>query len=76
MQIRHLGQDVLLAGGGAFGVTPLWHFIYRSPGRRQLTMSGFCGPLTRPAAYKSVLRDYTALAAQMHDTKGHIIQRC
>mmetsp|Transcript_9970 Transcript_9970/g.25713 ORF Transcript_9970/g.25713 Transcript_9970/m.25713 type:complete len:311 (+) Transcript_9970:1258-2190(+) len=73
----YLGIEQLptAAGGGQAGSTCLWHFVYRSPAKRQLVMAGFASPMVQPRLRKAAIRSYSALGAQMHDMKGGAVHR-
>lgn len=44
----HIPGMPAAAGGGAFGVTALQHFVYKAPARGQYLMAAFSAPLSLP----------------------------
>uniref|UniRef100_A0A061RDL2 Vacuolar fusion protein mon1 a-like n=1 Tax=Tetraselmis sp. GSL018 TaxID=582737 RepID=A0A061RDL2_9CHLO len=67
LRIDQLPKD---AGGGAPGSTPLWHFVYRLPARRQALVAAFTSPLARESAQEAAVREYSSLAARIHNRQG------
>lgn len=54
-------QQHMCAGGGAFGTTPLWHYLVRFPSRQQLLMPPWRPELGGEAERDALMRTYVRL---------------